>query len=412
MNIQKFFTTALALSLVAAPIHATEVTPDTTSVETEFVEVNLDLQTFDDPYLLTGDSPVEMPQLDSTSPEVTPPEENIVVPAFTDMENHWGKALVDTAVSRGYFVGTSDTTFSPDKEISRLEYTIVILQVRNATLVEKSADQPTWYDHYYETAVLYGILPETVNYDNFTQSMTREEMATMTILALGQGNFAEAEENPADLSDFDLVSPAYAGYVSQTIAAGFMTGGTDGTFNPGGFTDRAQASVVAVRAGDFLATEQAPEQEEVEEPLVGNAQSELYASILDSLRPEETLSMVPTIKADADPMWQMFLEPNFGITADQLEAYAIAYPVIGTIPYCVAIMSPAEGELDAVLAGVEGMVSSWIDPVGGLIPYPVLSSAAETAIIETITDDIVIFVMISEEGEEMAVALKEALTLG
>ncbi len=54
------------------------------------------------------------------------------MPAFTDIEGHWAKQDIEFIVSRGLFKGTSETTFSPDMDMTRGMFITVLGRLADA----------------------------------------------------------------------------------------------------------------------------------------------------------------------------------------------------------------------------------------------------------------------------------------
>ncbi|MFI3254361.1 MAG: S-layer homology domain-containing protein [Eubacteriales bacterium] len=413
MKFNKFLSTALALSLVAAtPVFAEELTEDSVLLDStasteEFSDANLDEQVYQSPDMGVGGE--DMPTVEEEVKEEVSTE--VPSSAFPDVVGEWYEVFVEKVVAKGYFTGYSETntTFRPGDNMSRAEFAVNMLNLRDAQVAPWEAGQAYWYENYFIAGQEMGILPSSFTLENMGEDITREEVACFMIQALGQGNFAAVDGNVADIADYADINSEYADFVTQAFEAKLLTGDSSG-FRPKDTMTRYEVAIAVGNADSyyFSAEEEVPEEVA---PLVGNELSESYKAILDSLRNPESLA-IPTVVSDEDDMWEFVFTPTWNLTSDQLEGYAIVCPTISATPYCVAVMKPAEGELDAVLAGVDTMIASWSEPVGGMMPYPGLVAAAETAIVETIADDIVIFVMIDEGGQELADALQEALTLG
>ncbi|MBQ7037336.1 MAG: S-layer homology domain-containing protein [Clostridia bacterium] len=88
--------------------------------------ITLEVEGEDDPIEGENTSGENKP---SEDPEKDPgkTENPIVAPiAFTDMENHWAKEVVNSAVSLKLFNGTTETTFSPDITMTRAMFITVL----------------------------------------------------------------------------------------------------------------------------------------------------------------------------------------------------------------------------------------------------------------------------------------------
>lgn len=94
----------------------------------------------------------------------------------------------------------------------------------------------------------------------------------------------------------------------------------------------------------------------------GAAEPKDYASILTAARSEEdneyqAILAKNALTEDEAAMAQMTLDV-LGLTADQLDDYAISLSLINVRAYAVAILKPAEGQADAVKEGAEQFVKA------------------------------------------------------
>lgn len=66
--------------------------------------------------------------------------------SFSDIQNHWGKEFILQASSQGILNGYSDGTFKPDKEVSYAEAITVIVRALGYNL--ENSTSGNWYDNY------------------------------------------------------------------------------------------------------------------------------------------------------------------------------------------------------------------------------------------------------------------------
>lgn len=110
--------------------------------------------------------------------------------AFADVSNHWAKADVNDMASRLIINGINDTTFEPDKDITRAEFMAIVVRglgllrtgQGNASFADvKSSD---WYYDAVSIAKEYGITNgKNGNFDP-NSKITREEAMTMIARAM------------------------------------------------------------------------------------------------------------------------------------------------------------------------------------------------------------------------------------
>lgn len=106
---------------------------------------------------------------------------------FTDLsKDAWYYSYVKDVVKDGYMVGTSETTFSPDMDLTRAMFVVIIAAIEEVkvdnTQETKFSDVPanTWYTGAVNWAVKAGVTAGTGT-DKFEpdRAITRQEMATM-----------------------------------------------------------------------------------------------------------------------------------------------------------------------------------------------------------------------------------------
>ncbi len=422
MKFTKFLSTALALSLVAttvAPVLADEVVEHdldntvfdspTTSETTENADYDLDEQEFQSPDMGVGDDGVDMPTVGDEPEAGVGGDSDAPVPsaAFPDVVDEWFADAVETAVVQGYFTGYGDgnRSFNPNGTMSRAMFTVNMVNLRGGDVSDMEST-PLWYENYFILAQEMGILPDSFTLDVMEEPITREEVACFMIKALGQGNFDAVDGNEAEILDYDSIGSEYASYVTQAYQAGLLMGDNRG-FRPQDTMSRYEVAFVVNGVHAYFHGASEENVPEVEEELVGNDLSESYKAIIDSLRDPDTFAFVPCVTADQHVFWETTFTPSWNITPDQFEGYAIAMPTMNTVPFCVAVVKPVEGEMDAVKAGLQTSAENWKNEF-----YPMLQTAGQNAIIEVVADDLVIFVMMEEGGQELVDALKDALTLG
>lgn len=182
-----------------------------------------------------------------------------IAAGFRDVPNNaWYKNHVIDLVSKGIITGTSPTTFSPQKPLTRAAF---VTMLAKTTLTEQELSQykfqgkfkdvlsSKWYNPYVNWAVENGVVS---GYENGTfrpeRSITRQELAKMIT------NFAQATgrkmipDTPANLF---RDNPQIASYAKESVSlcqrCGIIDGYSDNTFRPKGNATRAEASALYSR---------------------------------------------------------------------------------------------------------------------------------------------------------------------
>ncbi|NHN34269.1 S-layer homology domain-containing protein [Paenibacillus agricola] len=182
--------------------------------------------------------------------------------SFGDVASHWSKADVELLANKLVVEGSSDTTFEPERNITRAEF--AALAVRSLGLTPVSAStyftdvkSDAWYASVVATAAAAGLID---GYQDNTfrpdAQINREELAAIAIRAM---NYASISTNVADtesvLSKFkDANKIVWAQKeIAAAVNAGLIDGMTADTLGSTGNATRAQSATVLKR---FLSTAQ------------------------------------------------------------------------------------------------------------------------------------------------------------
>ena len=163
---------------------------------------------------------------------------------FDDVsESHWAVDFIDYAVDKGYFSGTSSTTFSPEGSMTRAMLWTVLSRMDDAT-IPVVPGQP-WYQGGRDWAMKNGISDGT----NPDGNITREQFATML------RNFAKhtGAATNVDVSVLDkfVDRGSIASYAVDSMAwavtQGIVSGTGGNTISPTGLATRSQAAAMLMR---------------------------------------------------------------------------------------------------------------------------------------------------------------------
>ncbi|BFT74526.1 S-layer homology domain-containing protein [Paenibacillus sp. P36] len=179
---------------------------------------------------------------------------------LNDVNNHWAAAFIDRLVGMKVINGYEDQTFRPENNVTRAEFTSMIVSALGLAVGEDASpsfadtDQiPSWAKGYVKAAVDAGIIEGRAGADGGTYFdadalITRAEMAVMITRALhttptGQAlSFTDAN----DIPDWAKLSIAYL--VKEEIINGFE----DNTFRSNANATRSQAASMIYKLLDEL----------------------------------------------------------------------------------------------------------------------------------------------------------------
>jgi hypothetical protein len=159
--------------------------------------------------------------------------------------SYWAYGSIEALAAKGIISGFPDGTFRPGAPVTRAQF----VKMLDLTLGLEPSAAPTpftdvtasaWYAPYVSAAVRAGIVkgttPTTFSPD---QPLTREQMAVLLARALKLTKTAALHFN----DDAAIGGWALRG-VEETVAAGYMIGFPNGSFQPLGTATRAQAAKV------------------------------------------------------------------------------------------------------------------------------------------------------------------------
>lgn len=185
------------------------------------------------------------------------PQATVMTKSFTDVsDTHWAKAVIKRSVEKGYFAGTSPTTFSPNGVLTRAEFITVLGRLLKAEYTgEKSLYSDVKPESYYYTSVNWA---KVVGYMNGmgesfhpTAKITREQASAVlanVIRAYG------APSNAADISFSDdaKISPWAKESVSIVRNAKLINGYANGNFGAKDAITRAQMAQIILNLETYL----------------------------------------------------------------------------------------------------------------------------------------------------------------
>lgn len=174
---------------------------------------------------------------------------------FEDIENHqWAKNQIEVLASKGIIKGTSQTTFNPASNITRADFTILLVNALGLTAsVDSNFSDVTTSDYYYEAvgiAKKLGIIKgQGDNKFNPAQQISRQDMMVITSNALKYINKLQIPDSVKALDGYSDKSDV-SNYALDAVAAMIEDGlilGSNGIINPLGETTRAEVAALMYR---------------------------------------------------------------------------------------------------------------------------------------------------------------------
>ena len=164
---------------------------------------------------------------------------------FDDMVGHWAQKDVMAMYDAGIVSGVTETTFEPDRNITRAEFATLIAKTLGlkpeVTTAFYDVLAGDWFAGYVGATAKAGIIVGSDGTFRPNDTITRQEMAVIIMKAytyLGKKAGTGAIDNFADKAEIAVWA---APYVDQAATAGLISGMGDGTFAPLANATRAQA---------------------------------------------------------------------------------------------------------------------------------------------------------------------------
>lgn len=171
---------------------------------------------------------------------------------YWDVPNtHWAYSSIKTASRRGVLRGMATNWFGVGEPMSRAAYVTALCRLMGWQTVTPdkgsfadNQDAGTWYFGAIETAYANGALTKQSTLCRANDAITREEMAVMTVRALGYAGLSGLVQEDCPFSDVS----ANQGYVTLAYRLGLVTGVNVFTFAPQRALTREEAAAVLARA--------------------------------------------------------------------------------------------------------------------------------------------------------------------
>ncbi len=165
-----------------------------------------------------------------------------------DYSDHWAGKQITSFLEKGFVNVYKDGSFRPNNPVTRAEFAVVANKVFGLTLVDKvNFKDVKLKDAFYKdmaiarkagyfTPLPGGVIKPSTN-------MSRQEFAVVLARLLKIDTKKEIL-NKVIFKDNDKIAVWSRNSIDAIVQRGYMSGNTDGTFNPAGMITRAQAVAV------------------------------------------------------------------------------------------------------------------------------------------------------------------------
>ena len=173
---------------------------------------------------------------------------------FSDVPTSaWYYNTVKSSYELGIFNGTSDTKFSPDKELTLIEIIALMARIHAAYYgneIKETAYDDAWYSKYGEY-VSRNITNET-NTDNFSYAVSRAEFVHLMSMTLPSSEFGRINDiSDGQIPDINNCDSKTRSEIYMFYRAGILSGNDAyGTFSPNSNITRVQVAAIISRMID------------------------------------------------------------------------------------------------------------------------------------------------------------------
>lgn len=178
------------------------------------------------------------------------------LPSLSDIVGHWAEDSIAELVEKGIVSGSGDGKFYPENNITRAEFSKMLvdtMEIDTNTGAQQQftdVDNSAWYYGYvmalYKQGIMSGYEDGTFCPDN---SITRQEMAAVIYRVLQSRGIPMDDE--AEFTDISEVSE-YARTAVVKLGGAKILSGFDGYFRPADSLTRAEAAVVMLKTYNIL----------------------------------------------------------------------------------------------------------------------------------------------------------------
>ncbi|WP_282937315.1 DUF4350 domain-containing protein [Paenibacillus sp. RC67] len=167
---------------------------------------------------------------------------------FADVPaSHWAAGVIRELAAKQLVSGTSETTFEPERSVTRAEFTMLLARAlkltEKGTLTFNDVKATDWYAEAVSMAVKAGIVQgKSVEAFDPNTSITREEAVAMLMRAYEYKNGKASAPASAPFKDQSRISSWAVESVQSAVSLNLIQGRAAGQFDPQGITTRAESA--------------------------------------------------------------------------------------------------------------------------------------------------------------------------
>ncbi|MDQ6419479.1 glycosyl hydrolase 53 family protein [Paenibacillus sp. LHD-117] len=163
----------------------------------------------------------------------------------------WATQAIETLAARGVIEGRGDDVFDPNAQVTRAEFTVMLTRALGFSAEGGTAFSDVAADSYYAASVKAAakrgiILGDGQGKFKPNDSITREELAVMTVRALSASGIQLPQGSMEAFADADDVSVYAAEALGKAVHAGIVMG-KSGRLMPAAEATRAEAAAIITR---------------------------------------------------------------------------------------------------------------------------------------------------------------------
>lgn len=163
---------------------------------------------------------------------------------FSDIDGHWAKEWIESAVDLGFVSGYEDGTFKPERTITRAEFSTMLNNAIQIEITEKlnfsDVRESDWFYNEIQKSVAAGFFS---GYENNTfrpnNPIKREEVAKVVAGAITTGNIEG--EGATLLKDYNTIQEWAKESVNTVYNKGYILGYPNKTYMPSKALTRGEA---------------------------------------------------------------------------------------------------------------------------------------------------------------------------
>ncbi|SMF75935.1 Cohesin domain-containing protein [Paenibacillus uliginis N3/975] len=174
---------------------------------------------------------------------------------YTDIQKLYNEAkhAVEALTAKHLMFGTGEGKFSPNQEITRAEFTSLLVRAMNlevstkAPNVFKDVKPGAWYTGEVYAAWEAGIVKGSGNSFQPNEKLTREQMAVMLMNAIGAAGKEAVSEGHNKFRDDDQISSWAKEAIYSAKEKGFIKGNALNNYSPKEHASRSEAAIILLR---------------------------------------------------------------------------------------------------------------------------------------------------------------------